>query len=1774
MVLGARLSKSFLDSGAFWPSAPPLSRLLRRAAALVLGVLCLLVALTVDPMDSRAEDVKASEELRLLAERAETLRNDVFYTTNDDPEEARRQAEYAQDVAARGEWWGAVNAWENALRNGLDSGDRWLVLSDLYEQAEGPGTRAVSAAYVHAMEATNAATRAKGLLRAAQLLLSGGDSDVLALDLFQRANAAKPSPEAENGVKALTGESLAIRKVQVESDRDVPRLCLELTAAPDPAKAAEMASYVAIEPKVDIAVTVSGKRLCVDGPPHGTDVKLTLRAGLPADGGATLAQALTVEERILNRQPRIAFPGNAYILPATGKREIAVQSVNLDQVSLALSRINDRAMADLLRDQGLDSIIGSYEAREIAEDSGELLWEGTLDLESPLNQEATTAIPLDDILTDPQPGLYVITVEDKLRGATSSWEYPAQWLVVTDMGLLTAKGADGLSVFARGLGSGRPLAGITLALIARNNEELGTAVTDRNGMARFQPGLLAGDRGRTPSWVMAYGPGGDFAFLDITGPAFDLTDRGVGGRAAPGPLDAFLYAERGIYRPGETVHLAAMLRDAGARALSGLPLTLKVLRPDGVEVDSRVLSGDVAGGYATDIDLLRDARVGEWTVTAHVDPTAAPIGRVSFAVEDFVPQTMELRLSADQPVIDASAGPADPVTITAQADYLYGAPVANQLVEAEATLVIDPKPFPGHEDFSFGLVQEGFDARLYPLSSGTTDAKGAAPLAVVLDDLPDTSRPLRALTRVSVVDAGGRGVARTIVLPLRHQALSLGLRPAFEGDSVAENAKVAYDLLALDPKGGPLAERTVDWVLYKEVPHYSWYQSGGSWNYTRVVTDEPAASGRVTTDADGLARMEARVDYGNYRMEVVDAEGGLVASSHRFQAGWWISDLDAKDTPDTMEVALEGESYRPGQRARLRIDAPFAGHALVSVVTDRVLDVLNVAVPEDGLTVELPVTEAWGVGAYVVATAFRPGEAEASPGPGRAMGVAWVPVDTSDRTLSVAIDAPESIEPRQSLTVPVTVEGGQGPVYVTLAAVDEGVLTLTDFQTPDPVSYYHGKRDLGLAYRDAYGRLLRAPDARPGRLRQGGDASARQLAGLPDSSVKVVSLFSGILSVDSSGRVAVPLDIPDFNGRLRLMAVAFSAGAVGKADKAMTVRDPLVALASLPRFLAPGDRGTMTVTLDNVDGPAGAWTTTVAATGAVGVENGTAVQTLAKGQQAVVRFTLVGAEVGSGQVTMTLLGPDGSRRETKWTLGVRPGGPRMTLARSLNLRPSGEAHLDMALLDGIAPGTAEVALTLSTLPNLDVMRHASALRYYPYGCLEQTVSRSWVALNGPDLDTDALWKGWSGKDVLALDVKRIVNMQRPDGAFGLWSSRGEAEPWLTAYALDFLLRAKDGGVAVPSLALERGLGYLDRMVADGDFRTVELPFSAYAHYVLARAGAIDLGRVRYFNDVYQDRIPTRLGRIQTAAALALLGDMDRARSVPMASLDSPFRPVALSTEANPAMWDYGSELRDRAAALALGVETGLLDGDMLEAAEAVATLQAGTAHPSTQERGWLLVAAHALAKVQGTVEASVDGRDVEAGKATLSMPLALASLQNGLDLTNDGDRPLRVVASVDGLPMAPPPAASEGLAIKATYHRLDGKPMAGSKVTQNDLLVVLIQGEVRDPKVLDAARGAGLLVVDLLPAGLEIENPRLGGADLDGLPWLPDLSATDHVEARDDRYVAAVTVFPDEPRFTIAYVARAVSPGQYLAPGVAVEDMYRPELRANAAAGSLVVEPR
>ncbi len=1747
-------------------------------------VLLLLATLLPGPIAAgwageTAEEAAFLEVWRPIEKQARDLLS-TLSPESPDPRAGRQLASQAADLASRGQWWDAQNIQQSAIRRGLEDPDKLLTLAN-YQSGMGRPDMARVAIAAHVLGQTDTRGQADGVARIGDLFLNENQPEQARL-MYQAADTAAPGlARAEDGLKALTGEKARVRQMRPDAERAVPRMCLDLTAAPLKDSDTPLDPYVTVTPAADVAVAVIDRALCIDGMKHGTTYDVVLKEGLPFEGGGRLAEPLSTSVAVPDRKPRVAFAGDAFILPAQGERQVTVRTVNLDALKLELMRIDDRALADHLRDMVLDATADRSELNSLREESGELVWEGTLDIDATPNQEVATAVPLGRILADPQPGLYVLAAADPREDAVRYWSWPVQWLLITDIGLQTAQGADGLSVFARSLATGRPMSGLTLALVARNNDELGAAVTDRNGMARFQSGLLAGEHGNTPAFVMAYAPGGTFSFLALDGPAFDLSDRGVGGRAAPGPLDAFLYTERGIYRPGESVHLVSLLRDAGARALGGLPLTLKVLRPDGVQVSSQVLTGQGTGAYDTTVKLLADSRTGRWTVTAHVDPNADPIGSVSFLVEDFVPLRTEVRLSAGADRLDLTAGedgPAAATEVSVQADFLYGAPATDQVVQGDLVLSTDPEPFAAFADFSFGLTQEPFDSQRQSLPETRTDATGAATVPVALDSLPDTTQPLRAMVRVDVLDAGGRGSGRTMVLPVRHQAVAVGVRAPFKGEAVEADSAVSFDLAAVGPDGAGLPGQSLDWVLYREESNYTWYESGGSWNYHRTVTDVPVSSGRVETGADGLVSVTADVTWGNYRIEA-SAATGLSAASVRFDAGWWTRSLAAADSPDTLEVTTEAESVRPGGRARLHLKAPFAGEALVSVVNDRVLDVLNVPLPEEGLTVELPVTEAWGTGAYVVATAFRPGQgpgasgaggggAANAKGPGRAIGVQWLPVAMEDRTLAVSIDVPDTIRPRGTLEVPVSVTGGQGPVYLTLAAVDEGILGLTGFESPDPTGYFYGKRDLAMDWRDAYGRLLTPSDARPGRLREGGDAAGRHLPGLPDSSIETVALFSGIVAVDSDGRATIPLRIPDFNGRLRLMVVAFSASAVGSADASVTVRDRMVAQATLPRFLAPGDRGTMTLTMDNVEGPAGTWQLTVSGSGAVSVEDGVQALALDQAGKQVVRLPVTGRTLGSGAVHMTLKAPDGKTRDRSWSITVRPPGPRQMVAHRLNLEPGGEAQLDAGLMAGLVPGSVSAALTLSTVPNLDPLGTARALRFYPYGCLEQTVSRSFVALYGADLDLASAWPSWSGRDVLAQDVQRVVAMQRGDGGFALWDSQGALEPWLTNYTMDFLLRAKEQDVPVPDFALERGLAWLASTIRDGDFSDSELPTAAYAHYVLARAGAIGLGPVRYFHDTYLSRMTSPLARVQTAAALAILGDKERAVSALHEALSPSVQRVSTGS-------DYGSTLRDTAATLALGLETGLLGQDGLAVADKLAGMMAESKHLSTQERGWLLLAARALMRAQGTVEALVGGQTVEAAKTTVSTGLSRASLDAGVPVTNLGARSLRVVATVDGLPGEPLPRSADGISVERSWYHLDGSAADPATVTQNDLLVAVVTGEVTDPMVLDGGDGDSLLVVDLLPAGVEIDLVDAGSSrSLEGVDWLPELSWVDHSEARDDRYVAAVTVHRDEPTFALAYLVRAVSPGDFVAPGVMAESMYRPALNGTGRPGRMTVAPR
>ena len=429
----------------------------------------------------------------------------------------------------------------------------------------------------------------------------------------------------------------------------------------------------------------------------------------------------------------------------------------------------------------------------------------------------------------------------------------------------------------------------------------------------------------------------------------------------------------------------------------------------------------------------------------------------------------------------------------------------------------------------------------------------------------------------------------------------------------------------------------VRWKLLSVERNYQWYRDGSAWKYEPVTTTKQVADGALDLTADG-GDISVPVGWGRYRLEVDTASPDGPASSIEFDAGWYV-EANSTETPDGLEIGLDKESYAVGETAKLKVSPRFAGELLVNVGTESVLLTRTASIGAAGGEVELPVTADWGAGAYVTATLFRPGEAQESRMPMRAIGVKWLKVDPAARKLAVKLSPPQKTLPRQALSIPVEVSGADigEDAYVTVAAVDVGILNLTRYDVPDPDGWYFGQRRLGLEIRDLYGRLIDGSLGAMGHLRTGGDGAAMPLNGSPPTE-KLVAFFSGPVKLGADGKATVSFDIPQFNGTARIMAVAWSKTGVGHASTDVIIRDPVVVTASLPKFLAPGDKAQLRLDIANTDAPAGDYLLHVTTNPAIEIDPAAAdrtVRLVAGGKQAVI-LPLTSVQPGDGVVTVAL----------------------------------------------------------------------------------------------------------------------------------------------------------------------------------------------------------------------------------------------------------------------------------------------------------------------------------------------------------------------------------------------------------------------------------------------------------------------------------------------------------------------------------------------------------
>ena len=1617
----------------------------------------------------------------------------------------------------------------------------------------------------------------KGLFLAAALtLLSACDSSTPGQPPASSAPAATVST-----TKAHTGQDLAALKQRYAGRElsvvDVSEIQL------DGASTLSVSFSVPLDPqqkfadKLHLVDSKSGK---VDGAWELSDnlmelrlrhlepqrkLVLTVDAGLLAVNDAKLAGEYVSRLETRDLQATVGFASRGSLLPTRLAEGLPVIALNVDKVDVEFFRIKSESLPAFLAQWGRNNSLQSYESRELLP-MAELVYGGRFDLNPARNTRETLLLPIAGLKPLQQPGVYLAVMR---ASGTYNYSQPATLFTLSDIGLSVHRYQNRLDVFTQALEGGKALDDVSLELLDSDGRVVGQGKTGQGGHAQLPLPKKAE--------VLLAHQGQQTSLLRLNSAALDLAEFNIGGPQSH-PLQFFVFGPRDLYRPGETVLLNALLRDADGNAVKPQPVSVEVRRPDEQVSRKFVWDADASGLYQYQLQLAGEAPTGRWQLVFDLGDGKPQL--YEFLVEDFLPERLALELKgSEQPI-----KPGDTAQISVNGRYLYGAPAAGNRLSGQ--VYVRPlreavKSLPGYQ---FGSVTEEELSQDLELEEAALDEDGE--VLISLDSKwAEAKSPLQLIVQASLQESGGRPITRRVVQPVWPAERMPGLRALFDGEETDGDGPVEFELLMANNQGQKLAADNLKVRLIRERRDYYWnYSDNDGWSYHFNEKFLTLAEETLSIKAGDTAKVSFPVEWGPYRVEVEDPQTG-VTSSLRFWAGYRAQDNAEGGAvrPDQVKLALDKPAYADGDTATVTVTPPAAGNGYLLVESaDGPLWWQAIEVPAEGKSFAVKLDPKWSRhDLYVSALVIRPGERKANVTPKRAVGVLHLPLDRTQRKLGLSLSAPEKMRPKQPLSVKIQARNADGSVpkqvHVLLAAVDVGILNITEYPTPDPYSSLFGRKAYGADQLDVYGQLIEAGQGRLASLAFGGDAALAKGGKRPDTSVTIVALQSAPVTLNEQGEGQVSVEIPDFNGELRLMAQAWTDDRYGMAEAKTVIAAPLIAELSAPRFLAGGDQTSLALDLSNLSGKAQTLQVQLSTEGQLALVD-TAAQSVAltPGQRTTLRIPLRAlGGFGQGKVKVLVNGLDLPGENLppftrEWTLGVRPAYPALLkhYRAVLKEQPWSLPDSELALFE---PAGREALLSLSSRPPLNLGEQIRALKAYPYGCSEQTTSGLYPSLYADAASLKRL--GLEGepeaerKRKIELGIERLLGMQRYNGSFGLWGADGEEEYWLTAYVTDFLLRARDQGFGVPADALkkanERLLRYLqERNLIEVDYSEnaehTRFAVQAYAGLVLARSQQAPLGALR---SLFERRSDARSGLplVQLSVALQLMGDQPRAGQALVAGL-------AATRKANDWLADYGSPLRDQALILALLQEYDLDKGQREERLFELSDQLAASPYLSTQERNSLFLAGRSLLgkpEANWTAQLSSGTQTRELNNAQPGLKLQGPLLASPLTLSNAGSEPVYQQLTISGYPQQAPAPGGENLSIRREYLGMNGEPLDLKALASGDLVLVHIAVSAKQ-RVPDA------LVVDLLPAGLELENQNLAqsAASLENASskvkqWRESMqnASLKHQEFRDDRYVAALNL--DGYGTThLLYLARAVTPGTYRVPPPQVESMYRPNWQA------------
>jgi len=1599
---------------------------------------------------------------------------------------------------------------------------------------------------------------------------------------------------------------MQIIEIRQDTDSETPRLMVKFSDELDHGQSLE--GLLTVDDVAATRVQAMGAEATIEGAfAHGQPYTLRINRGIRSRWGSRSKADSLHRFAFADLKPQIRFASDGAFMPSTHAKKLRFMSLNVQKVELEIKKVFESNLGQFLQtealasgDQRRDQFHNHYVNRV-----GLVIATDSLIIGDQRNRWLQHELDLSGLIANDEKGLFLLSLkfskEDILYGSPAQAEdartrrFPGtayysnpfspgyyytngqiyKPIILSDIGLTYKQAGNRHLLYATRLADATPLPGAQITLRTYQNQIIAQATTDVDGRADF----AKISKNEEVFYVEAQADS-QRAFISLNAMAWDLSSFATEGHTwADDGSRAFIYTERGVYRPGDAINLSVIARHPNDTFPDDHPVTLKVFNPRNQPVFQLTQHQAREGFYQFTFQTRPQAPTGTWRAEALV-------GSQTFThllkIETVVPQRLKVTIEPDPQGLTAAE---KILRFETGADYLFGTPGANLKAEVDLVLESAPKTFEEFPGFSFTHEGLEFTALETQLFNGQLNAKGRTQIEWPLPALSGVPSAMQAIIRTKVLEKGGRPNQRRVALKIDPYTRYVGFnKPKFDYGYARLGTPLEIPVVLADATGKAVAGQPLRYRLYHSERYWWWEYDNRDEFQLRFKSDRRTQlvhEGTIVSRETPVRLTCPLEERGQYLLEIADEETqGHTAGFFVRAYNWGNAPTGGDAGGDAGGLVLHADKkiYAPGDEAIVRFPSPQQGRALIAIEQgDRVLQSYWLPLEGDSgeTQVRIPITTAMIPNAYVSVSLLQPHQQTANDRPLRLYGVIPLQVEDPATRQQIRITAAATLKPEAPFQITLQTADNQ-PTQFTLAVVDEGLLALTDFSTPNPWQAFYRKVRLGVRTFDLFSHVIGAHKGdvfRTFAIGGGFDDYRDGQLGRERRRFEPVSLFAGPLTTDAQGQATVDFVMPNYVGAVRIMAVHAQGRRYGHAEQTVPVKSDLMLLPTLPRALGPGDRFSLPISIFATKDSIGPVAVSVDVQGPLLIDGATQ-QTLdlpTAGEQEL-HFNLSAAEaVGTATVNISATG-NGVTAQRQIFIEVRPSAPREYSRQDTRLSTDQNARFNIPAVG--LPGTAKARISIQRGPNLHFSHRIDRLVRYPYGCIEQTTSAVFPQLYLRDVlagsaQAQAVSQGEIDEHINA-GIQRLRRFQLPDGSFSYWPGNSNPSLWGTNYAGHFLLEAQALGFHVPEDLLAQWVRYQkSQSLISRDALLVR----TYRVFLLALAGESPVGALNLLKENHLKEMRD-VEKWLLATAYHLAG-------IPQAT-ESILSDTGMETrDYYETGGTYGSRLRDRAIILDALIRLERWD-QAAPLADALALELSSHGWHSTQTTGFMLLA---LGKYLRAMELGADQQHILAGRILLpnGEPVDFSTEALGFELEIDTGFGQDIEITLDDRSTVKKPMAAlewEGVPLKSSasnenknislevqWLNEDGNNMDPSRIRQG----TAFWGHFHVKPLVDHGPIDEVALVQILPAGWEIENLRLSGDNTPGWMNRWNLKREEYLDLRDDRVMWFFDL--QQRRQTLDFVVRlnAVTVGTFTLPPTLVEAMYNRDYRAVKVGGAVEV---